>query len=181
MKPSASYAFSATAQYVVVAVADGGGSTYRITGSLFPTMRDTALTGVPLYALSVASDAAWTSSAGLVGPTFADRGITVEIFEHGMMPVAGVQAYGESGASTQPWYFSDTDASTRSTIGPSRTATSNNGTLVLTGGSGLSTQTGAGAPAGCLFPAYPTDIVANAVLVHQFVAVEQSNPQVVCP
>lgn len=85
-----------------------------------------------VFAIRHATDAQWTSQAGLIGQSFVTRGALLAIFldEEGE-PVAGVTVT-EAGA-TEPqndYYFAGANPWTRTTVNPSLTATGANGSAL---------------------------------------------------
>ena len=174
----------ASAQYIALAVADGGGSAYRTSASVFPTAAGPALTGVPLYAVSIASDAAWTTSAGLTGATLVDRGVLLGLFLHGATPVGGAKlTISGSTDATDDYYFGDASAASRTTIDPAVIATGVDGTSLMIGhAQNLAQYSGSGGePSGCVWPTVLGDQIPGVAFVQPFVAVMSGNPTMTCP
>lgn len=175
----------AGAQYVAVALRNATGvTTHRVTGLAMPVATGKAIKGVPLFALRTTTDQAWTTSAGLTGATFADRGVYVGIFLHGQAPVPGVKLTRTGTISADDdYYFSDTSPTTRSTIEAAQAQTGANGTALMLGASGNLTQySGTGAEAtSCKWPSDLGDQIAGTAFVQPRLEVLTANPTAICP
>jgi hypothetical protein len=127
---------------------------HRLTGVATSNAAASPGNGFRAYSTRVTTDMAWTSSAGLTGMTFAQRGVLAITFRYHQMPVAGVQAR-RSGAliPNDDFYFSDTGV-TRNTVAPAQTMTGANGTALVINSPSPIEHDGVGAePSGCRWPA----------------------------
>ncbi|MBP6633168.1 MAG: hypothetical protein KBG28_11150 [Kofleriaceae bacterium] len=137
-----------------------GADNVRLTGVALPRADATAVRNIVAYTTQIATDMAWTTSAGLTGGTFAEQGVYVNLFRRAGttadplagMPIPGVQIT-RSGAvvAGDDYYFSDTSPGGRLTVDPAQDATGANGVgLMLRSTLGAHSGTG-GIPASCQF------------------------------
>ena len=131
------------------------------------------------YVTRSATDVAWSTGAGLVGPTFADRGVIVANFRYQGAGHAGVTII-RNGMASAPddHYFSDVDAS-RTTIDPGASATGTNGTALFLGSSLVEHSGQGGQPVGCQWPSSLAAATAGVVF---FVPMDaETNTGLPCP
>jgi hypothetical protein len=103
-------------------------------------------------ALTETADQAWADAAGLGGPSFSDVGALLMLFfdvnQPAVFPFQGTPAAGdaitEDGAvqADDDYYFSDTDALTRTIVAPALTVTGPNGSGLIINTAPLSQYTG---------------------------------------
>ncbi|KAB2902686.1 MAG: hypothetical protein F9K40_07540 [Kofleriaceae bacterium] len=118
------------------------------------------------YATTVATDQAWTSSAGLTGMSFAERGVLAIVFHYKGVPQAGVMAR-RNGAliPDDDFYFSDTGIA-RTTVDPAQTSTGMNGTALVIDVPSPTAHDGIGGePAGCRWPSNLAAAIPTVVFV----------------
>ena len=134
-----------------------------------------------LPAVRAATDAEWTTSAGLVGSSFATRGALLFLFRYQANPRAGVAV--ERNGSAIPdddFYFSDV-ATERRTVNASLGATGANGSALVINTSSLVEHGGTGGePGGCQWPTHVSYAPAGTVWVGLFDAVVTGTGQL-CP
>ncbi|MBZ0234032.1 MAG: hypothetical protein K8M05_17010 [Deltaproteobacteria bacterium] len=147
----------ATLGFIAIAIDDPPGVTpaepHRATGVVFANQLGSEPNDVRAYATRVATDQLWTTSAGLTGSTFAERGVLLKVFVHQDQPVAGIGAR-RNGAAVpdDDFYFSDAGR-TRRTVDPARSATGPNGSVLVINGPSPTAHDGAGGePTGCVRP-----------------------------
>ncbi len=128
--------------------------------------------GLRAYATRRATDASWTTTAGLTGGSFATRGVLVAVFTHGTSPVAGVQIRA-SGTPVDPastFTFSDPGV-TRATAVAQPEVTGANGTVLVINQPTPVTFDGTGnAPANCQWPSSLAATIAGTVFVQHKLA-----------
>jgi hypothetical protein len=164
--------------------ASGAGDLHRLTADVVFLPLGSGIVGFRSYALSVATDQAWTTSAGspFGSDTFADLGAFAPIFLYGATPVAGVQIRVNGAAvPDDDYYFSDTEPFRRSVVDVAASSTGANGTgLVvessLTGHSGSGNE-----PTGCVWPAILADSSPGLVMTREMRAEVAGQPGVACP
>jgi len=172
--------------YTAVVVDDATG-----TGDLHPPTTDFLLVsnaseneGFRSYALTRATDEAWTASAGspFGGDTFSDLGLFAAIFFHGQGPVAGFQiTLNGSTVPADDYYFADTEPFRRSLVNAAAGSTGANGTGLLVESS-FGGHSGTGnEPVGCVWPAVLGVSAPGVVLVREMRAEVSGQPGVPCP
>ena len=172
--PAPSFGFVA----LTVDDAPGSGDLFRVTAV---SVEDTpsAQTGITAYATAAAMDEAWSASAGLVGDTFAERGVVALVFGHQGVPRSGVEARrGGASVPDDDFYFSDTDDA-RTTVDAGLALTGSNGTALFLDSSSPLSHTGSGnEPGSC---AWEDVIVGSPAGVVWFQAVEAELAGEPCP
>jgi len=156
---------------------------HRLSGVALPAVAK-AITNFPAYDVKNSVDQAWTSSAGLSGSTFVDRGVYMALFTHGATPVAGVKITVAGGTdATNDYYFSDTDPASRMTVAPAATATGANGAGLMIGHNmNLTNYSGTGMePTGCMWPTDLGDQITNVAFIQPRVAQVSGNSTMICP
>lgn len=159
------------------------GPARALTGRMLETGPGETITNVAAYATASSTDASWTSSAGLAGASFANRGVVMAIFRHGDAPVGGVGiTRGGMLVPAESYYFSaDDTGTTRATIDPTRSTTGPNGAALMIGSSlGQHSGTG-GEPAGCAWPDALAVSAPPAVWVVELAAYASGSPELACP
>ena len=165
--------------YLAVAVDDAPTATdrYRLT---VVTTQNTPATqnALSIWGTTIASDNAWSASAGLVGSTFADRGVLALVFRYQDLPRAGVMAL-RSGTSfpADDYYFSDAGAS-RSVVDGAFTITGSNGTALFLNSAILNHEGAGSEPPGCTWPSVLTGSTPGAV---SFQLMSAMNGGALCP
>jgi hypothetical protein len=116
--------------------ADGAADAHRLSGTARPAASGAVLAGLRLDAVTVATDTTWTTQAGLVGDSLAERGVILATFVDGDTPVAGVTMT-RNGAPVPAgtYYFSDTAPASRTTVDPEQTSTGADGAALMLGSS----------------------------------------------
>ncbi len=145
----------ATFGFLGIAVDDAAGApvTHRLTGVATSNAFASPGREFRAYVTRITTDQLWTTSAGLAGMTFSERGVLAIIFHYQDQPRPGVQVR-RSGALIPPddYYFSDTNAM-RTTIAPAQDRTGANGTAVVVNSATPIAHDGLGAePSGCIWP-----------------------------
>jgi hypothetical protein len=168
--------------YVAAATDDvpGQNDDWVRTAVAVPSGAGQRMTDVVAWATRHTTDQQWSTSAGLAGQTFAERGVYVGIFVdpnlpplgplHGT-PVAGVRVT-ENGSvkATNDYPFADVQPLLRTTVAPAQDVTGPSGSVLYTGGT-LTQYSGSGAePAGCAWPSTLAATIPGAVFVHERVA-----------
>jgi hypothetical protein len=171
-----------------------------LAGVALPAPEGTRRSDLVVYGLRRDTDAAWTASAELVGQSFAERGVYVPIFLHGegapdantpAVPVSGAVVL-EDGApdAAHTYYFQDTDPNTRlmpdgpANGGGNLTATSTNGSALMTDSELVDHSGMGGEPAGCKWPedlAKAGGTLAGVAFIQRRVAVTDDLAEDVCP
>jgi hypothetical protein len=139
---------------------------HRLTSVSFANAEAVGNTQMRAYTTRVATDQRWTTTAGLTGMTFAQRGVLLKVFLYHDQPVAGVRILRNgSMIPADDFYFSDVGP-TRSTIDPAQSATGANGSVLMINGPTPIELSGTGAePAGCQWPANLGASVAGVISV----------------
>ena len=119
--------------YLGLGVDDAGGADeHGIGGAAMAVSPGQTRDGVTVFAIRRATDAAWTSQAGLTGLSFVERGVILLEFHGADGPASGVTATEGPGADpANDYYFSDTTPNTRRTVDPTRTTTGANGAALM--------------------------------------------------
>lgn len=179
------------ASFIGIGLADATGvpATHRLSGVAVPVIPTKAVSNIPAYAMTIATDTKWSAAAGLGGgESLATRGVYVGIFLHGQVPVAGVKVVrGGTVNPSQHFYFSDTNPAQRSMLVMNSTqdVTGPNGTAVTIGANTLTTYTGSGAEPGgsstCKWPVLMGDEIRGVAFIEPLVAVMTSNLNLTCP
>jgi len=139
------------------------------------------IVNINAWSLQWSTDAAWSTSAGLGGESFATAGVWVGLFIDPKAsaigplagaPTAGVTATrGGAPASSDDFYFSDATPLARTTVDVAATATGVNGTALLRNSSSLTQSGGQGAePATCVWSSALAAAPAGLVFVQEDVA-----------
>lgn len=140
--------------FVGLAVDDAAGADddHVLSGTARPAASGAVLSGLRMLVVRATTDAAWSTQAGLIGDSFAERGVVLATFVDGDAPVAGVALTRNGGVvEADTSYFSDTAPATRTTVDPGQTATGANGSALMLG-SPLVEHSGEGAErGGCLW------------------------------
>jgi len=165
--------------FLAVAVDDAPSATDRYRLTVVTTANTPATqSALSAWGTTIASDNAWSASAGLVGPTFADRGVLALVFRYQGLPRAGVTAL-RNGTSfpADDYYFSDAGAA-RSVVDGAFTFTGSNGTALFLN-SAIVNHGGAGSePEGCTWPSVLTGSTPGAV---SFQLMSAMNGGALCP
>lgn len=151
--------------YVAIAVDDAVGTTDRHrTTSVVTSVAVGTFQVLRAYVTRAQTDTAWTASAGLAGPTFADRGVIAAIFRYQGVGRAGVTIT-RSGAPApaDDYYFLDA-GQTRSAVDSSGPTGASGGALLLNSGLVQHSGTG-GEPGSCQWPSRPAASIPGVVFV----------------
>ena len=151
--------------YLAVALDDAGGTSdrHRLTAVVTPVVAGTSQM-LRAFVTRRQTDTAWTTSAGLSGSTFADRGVIAAIFRYQEIGRAGVTI--TRNGTTVPaddYYFVDAGQtlSTADSAGP----TGASGAVLLLN-SGLVQHSGTGGePTSCQWPSRPAASIPGVVFV----------------
>lgn len=139
---------------------------HRMTNVVFTNAEAMGNAWVRAYATLASTDQLWSSTAGLSGMSFAQRGVLMKVFLYRENPVPGVTV--TRNGSTSPgddYYFSDTGI-TRRTVNPAQTATGANGSVLMINSPSPIEHSGTGAePAGCRWPANLNASIQGVVYV----------------
>jgi hypothetical protein len=110
----------------------GATDDYGIGGAAFATNDGERVEGMDAFAVRHATDASWTSAAGLTGDSFVERGvILMAFFDAADQPADGVIVTEGTGPEVDnDYYFSDTTTETRRTLAPLQAATGANGSAL---------------------------------------------------
>lgn len=132
-------------------------------------------------AIRAATDTEWTTSAGLVGSSFATRGALLFTFRYQASPRASVAAQRNNSAiPDDDFYFSDV-ATERRTVNASLATTGANGSALVINTSSPIEHSGAGnEPASCEWPSQVLYAPAGTIWVRRFDAIVTGTGQV-CP
>lgn len=144
------------------------GAAVRRSFSFFAVAGGEQLTLQEIFHVRSSTDEAWSSSAGLVGETFADQGVIVAVVRHAGAPHAGVTLVSEGAPITaNDYYFADADPSQRTEVDPELVATGANGTALIADRPGIASYSGdvESAPEGCTWEVQNGAAVAGAVMV----------------
>ncbi len=181
--------------------ADGLPDTWALAGVALPAPEGTLRNDLIVYGLRHDTDAAWTTSANLVGQTFVERGVYVPIFQHGdsapdsgspPVPAEDVVVL-EDGApdAAHTYYFTDTDPHIRlmpdgpaAAAGGTLDATSVNGSALMTDSMLVDHSGTGGEPAGCKWPEDLAAAGGNLVgvaFIQRRVAITDDLAEDVCP
>jgi hypothetical protein len=127
---------------------------HRLTDVVFSNGEALGNPPVRAYTTRVSTDLRWTTTAGLSGSTFAQRGTLLKVYLYHGVPQAGVGATrNASQIPADDFYFSDVGI-TRSTVAPQQSATGANGSALIINGPTPTEHSGTGAePTGCHWPA----------------------------
>ena len=141
--------------FIGVAADDAAGAParHKVTGVAASNAFATPGRGFRVYATRNTTDTMWSTTAGLAGQTFNERGVLAMVFRYNGVPRAGVQ--GRRNMNVVPaddYYFSDTGI-TRTTVAPAQDSTGANGTVLIINSPTPIAHDGAGAePPGCRWP-----------------------------
>ena len=164
---------------VLIDDAPGTADAHRRTTTTVATPPGSVVGSQRGYLLRRETDGDWAFSAGLSGPSFADRGAVLVAFDHQGSPRRGVTARFLDVPDSEPRYFSDADRQRR-TVAPAQTATGANGSAVLVVTSPQQLIEGVGAePAGCVWPRRRVASAPGIVQVEHLVA--QTTDGAPCP
>ncbi len=156
--------------FISIVVDNGAGTADRYVPTAVPYANAVA-SPVRAYATRRTTDAAWTTSASLGGPSFVERGVLVMAYVFHGVPHAGVQAR-RNGANIpgDDFYFGDS-MSTRNTVDPARTNTGPNGSVLVINSANPIAHDGVGnSPAGCQWPSRLGASPPGVVSVQRFEA-----------
>lgn len=161
---------------------------YRLTGIATSPVGGQTTDGMRAFATRRTTDMNWTTTAGLTGATFVDRGVYLPIYIDPTAtdvlpfpgaPVAGV-TIAHSGTTTDPandYYFDDAEGNlTRFTVAASSFMTTGiNGSGLWLGGdlmefTGNGAEPHAGTPEACTWPKTLAKAVPGAVFVQERIA-----------
>ena len=124
--------------FMVVDIDDAAGAPDVLAKTVVAFAAQANVSHTDVIALSTrrTTDQAWSSSAGLVGPTFSDRGALLHIYlpsnDIGFPPVQNVRVTASAEVvPSQDYYFSDTSPFRRTTVAPGATATGPNGSALF--------------------------------------------------
>lgn len=146
--------------------ASGAADVTRPTGVALQVISREVREDFGAYAVRVTTDQTWTSTAGLSGDTFAERGAIFARFTHAGAPAPDVRIT-EAGAvvSAEDFYFDDADPAISSSVAPGQDRTGPNG-AALKILSGLSEHSGTGGEVdGCRWQAELATVVRGVVFV----------------
>ncbi len=175
--------------FIAVGVDDGAGApdTIRTSGLVVSGASNGKIQGVRVFALSKATDIAWSAVAfpPTGTPTFADRGVYVPIYINTTLdppvvedpleavflglPTSGV-VITKDGSSTpaNDYYFSDSTPLTRTTLDLAQNATGVNGSGLYVGGTLVEYSGMGGEPSGsCTWPSNLASTIPNVVFVQE--------------
>lgn len=110
---------------------DSTADDYGIGGTAMNTSPNQTIDGVVVYAITHATDAAWTAQAGLPGDSFVERGAVLMVFRDDGVPVEGVTPIEGPAPDTASDYFFSDPTATRRTIDPLLDVTGPNGSTVM--------------------------------------------------
>ena len=151
--------------YLAITVDDavGTGARHRRTAVVTPAVAGTSQT-LRAFVTRRQTDTAWTTSAGLSGSTFADRGVIAAIFRYQGLGRAGVTiTRNGTTASADDYYFVDA-GQTLSAADSTGVTGASGGVLLLN--SGLVQHSGSGGePSSCQWPSRPAASIPGVVLV----------------
>jgi hypothetical protein len=166
-------------------VPDSGMDLFRLTGIAAAADQGQTLGDVNAFNTRIETDMMWTTTAGLTGQTFAERGVYVPIFldplsgdvgPFGGTPTAGVNTtQGGSTDDAKDYYFADTDPLLRGTAIPDTTpgvldGTGVNGSGLWINGTLIMFSGVGGEPADCMWPANLAATVPGVVFVQERIA-----------
>lgn len=154
-----------TSGYLAVSVEDAVGTAdrHRVTAVVTPITVDSSQM-LRAFVTRRQTDTAWSTSAGLVGSTFADTGVIAAIFRYQGVGRSGVTITASD--TTRPaddYYFTDA-GQTRSAVDSAGPTGTSGGVLFLNSGLVQHSGTG-GEPAGCHWPSTAAASIAGVVLV----------------
>lgn len=151
--------------YLAVALDDAGGTSdrHRLTAVVTSVVAGTTEL-IRAFVTRRQTDTAWTTSAGLSGSTFADRGVIAAIFRYQGAGRAGVTiTRSDSAAPADDYYFVDA-GQTLSAVDSAGPTGASGGVLLLN--SGLVPHSGTGGePSSCQWPSRPAASIPGVVLV----------------
>src|SRR5262249_15629685 len=125
--------------------ASGQPDTHRLTGTAIPYVANQTTNGLPTYVTQTATDATWSTQAGLGASTFADRGAYMAISLHHGVPVSGVTITNAGGTDpTNDYYFNDALPTSRGTIDTTLDATGADGSGLMINIASLPNMSGTG-------------------------------------
>lgn len=160
----------ATLGFIGIGVDDAPGITpdvpHRITGVATANELANPARGFRAYATTVATDTAWSTSSGIGGMSFAERGVLAIVFHYKGNPQSGVMAR-RNGAliPDDDFYFSDTGIA-RTTVAAAQTSTGANGTALVIDVPSPTAHDGLGGePSGCRWPTNLAAAIPGVVFV----------------
>jgi len=159
----------ATFGFIGIGVDDAPGTADRhvLTGvSTSNAFASLPATGFRAYVTRHTTDQAWTTSAGLGGQTFGQRGVLLAVFRYHDQPVAGVAVRRNSAAiPADDYYFGGTTIG-RISVETARTVTGANGSALIINSPTPIAHDGVGnEPAGCVWPSTLGASIPGAVFV----------------
>lgn len=156
--------------FIGIGVDDAPGITpavpHRLTGVATANALATPGRGFKAYITRVSTDNLWTSTSGIGGMTFAQRGVLAIVFQYKGAPRAGVTVR-RAGATipADDYYFSDTTKA-RTMVSAALTMTGANGTGLVVNTDSPTAHDGIGAePAGCQWPSNLAAAIPNVVFM----------------
>ena len=151
--------------YLAVALDDAGGTSdrHRLTAVVTSVVAGTSQM-LRAFVTRRQTDTAWTTSAGLSGSTFADRGVIAAIFRYQGLGRAGVTiTRNGTTAPADDYYFVDA-GQTRSAVDSAGPTGASGGVLLLNSGLVQHSGTG-GEPSSCQWPSRTAASIPGVVFV----------------
>lgn len=153
--------------YLAAAVDDASGTSdrHRLTAVAEATANAADLAALRTFVTRIETDTAWSTGAGLAGPSFADLGVVAAVFRWRELGRAGVQITRNGSASTaDDYYFSDASAA-RSTVAAGQAVTGTNGGALFLGSSLVDHSGTGGEPPACQWPSRLVASIPGVVFV----------------